>query len=194
MPRSQLLFDGARRQIARRIDAGELAPGDRLPSERWFGETLGVSRTTVRRAIEELIGEGVLEARAGAVHVAARAAGAPGNALMSLTELARSRGLTPSARVLLSAVRPTSLDEAEILGVAPGADLFELWRLRLLDGAAVAVDHNRVPMRLLPDAAAIDFSAASLYAALAEAGHPPVKARLQIEARTPRRRRPTCCS
>jgi GntR family transcriptional regulator len=181
--RSHPLFHGASREIARRIELGELTPGDRLPSERWFGDTLGVSRTTVRRAIEELLVKGLVEMRAGALYVAVGEGGAMGNSLMSLTELARSRGLTPTARVLLSTVRPATLDEAEDLRIAPGADLFELRRLRLLDGASVAVDHNRVPLRYLPAAPSIDFTTASLYGSLTEAGHQPVKARLQIGAR-----------
>jgi GntR family transcriptional regulator len=175
-------FHSVFRQIATRIERGELAPGDRLPSERWFGDDFGVSRTTVRRAIEELVATGLVEPRNGALYVSPGSA-APSNRLQSLTELARARGLEPTARVLAQIVRAATLDEAELFRIAPGADLFELRRLRFLDGVAVAIDHDRIPLRLLPDAAAIDFTAASLFAELEAAGSELVQARLQIEAR-----------
>ena len=79
--------------------------------------------------------------------------------------------------------RAATIDEAEVFRIAPGADLFELRRLRLLDGVAVAVDHDRVPLRLLPNALAIDFATASLFASLEAAGSEPFQARMQIEAR-----------
>jgi GntR family transcriptional regulator len=180
----QPLFHGVSRQIAEKIQTGEYAPGERLPSERWLGETLGVSRTTVRRAISELLTAGTIQPRGRAMYVAhASQPSTPGNTLLSLTELARSRGLTPSSRVLLCRVRPADMDEAEVLRMAPGADLFELERLRLLDGAAIAIERDRMPLRVLPNAMEIDFATASLYASLSDAGHAPVTTRLQIEAK-----------
>jgi GntR family transcriptional regulator len=176
-------FHSVFREIATRIERGVLSPGDRLPSERWFGDDLGVSRTTVRRAIEELVATGLVEPRSGALYVAPGAAAAPANRLQSLTELARARGLEPTARVLLQRERAATLDEAELFRIAPGAALFELRRLRLLDGVAVAIDHDRVPLRLLPGAASLDFTTASLFGALEAAGSEPIQARLQIEAR-----------
>ena len=59
---SQPLYHRVYRQIAREIESGALAPGDRLPSERWLCDELGVSRATVRRAIEELASDGLVEA------------------------------------------------------------------------------------------------------------------------------------
>jgi DNA-binding GntR family transcriptional regulator len=107
----------------------------------------------------------------------------PPNTLMSLSELGRSRGLEASARVLAAETRPASIDEAETFGIAPGAELLELQRLRMLDGLPISLDLNRVPLRALPDLAALDFSSASLYAALERAGNPLVRADYDLEAR-----------
>jgi GntR family transcriptional regulator len=175
----QPLYHEAYQELVRRIDNGELTPGDRLPSERWLGESLGVSRTTVRRAVEQLITDGVVIDDAGGPTVAG---GPTNNTLMSLTEVAEAKGLAVSARVLLSEVRPATFDEADTYNVAAGSDMFELRRLRLLDGSAVSVDHDVVPLRHLPKAQKIDFSQASYYAALDAAGHRLVKSRVQIEA------------
>jgi GntR family transcriptional regulator len=184
-PAPRPLFHGLTRQIRAKIEAGEFEAGDRLPSERWFGEAFGVSRTTVRRAINELVTVGTIESRGRALYVAKDGRAVEQNVLMSMTEMARSRGLTPSARVLASTVRPATLDEADTFVVAPGADVFDLTRLRLIDGAAIAVDYDTLPLNVLPKAREIDFRTASLFASMAEAGCAPVEARMQIEARMP---------
>jgi GntR family transcriptional regulator len=183
-PGPQPLFHGVSRHIAGKIEAGELTPGDRLPSERWFGDALGVSRTTVRRAINELLTAGTIEARGRAMYVSHRRSEAPNdNTLVSLTELARERGLTPSAQVLMAQIRPATLDEADTFRIGPGADLFELERIRLLDGTAIAVERDILPLRCLAGASEIDFTSASLYASLKACGQMPVRTRMQIEAR-----------
>src|SRR4029079_11076549 len=95
----------------------------------------------------------------------------PPNTLMSLSELGRSRGLEASAEVLQRPTRPATIDEAETFGIAPGAELLELERLRMLDGVPISIDINVVPLRALPDAEALDFTKDSLYDALERAGH-----------------------
>jgi GntR family transcriptional regulator len=179
---SQPLYHRVYKDIAKEIEGGVLKPGDRLPSERWFCEELGVSRATVRRAIEELVSDGLVEARGRGSFVTGDALVEPPNTLMSLSELGRSRGLEATAHVLGSVLRGATIDEADTFGIAPGAELLELRRLRMLDGLPISVDHNRVPTRLLPDVAGLDFTSASLYEALDRAGHSPVRADYELEA------------
>ena len=180
---AQPLYHRDYREIAREIEGGALRPGDRLPSERWLCDELGVSRATVRRAIEELVSDGLVEARGRGSFVTGDALVEPPNTLMSLSDLGRSRGLEASARVLGAGVRPATFDEAEAFGIAPGAELYELQRLRMLDGLPISIDHNRVPLRLVPEATELDFASASLYEALDRAGHPPGRADYELEAR-----------
>lgn len=52
-------------QVKEQIRSGELAPGDRLQTERVLGASLGVSRTVVREAVARLQAEGLLEPRHG---------------------------------------------------------------------------------------------------------------------------------
>jgi len=180
---SQPLYHRVYKEIAREIESGQLQPGDRLPSERWLCDELGVSRATVRRAIEELAGDGLVEARGRGSFVTSDALVEPPNTLMSLSELGRSRGLEASARVLMLELRPATVDEAEAFGIAPGAELLELHRVRMLDGLPISLDHNRVPLRLAPGLADLDFTGASLYDALEGAGHPLARADYDLEAR-----------
>jgi GntR family transcriptional regulator len=180
---SQPLYHQVYRRIAAEIEDGGLQPGDRLPSERWLCDELGVSRATVRRAIEELVSDGLVEGRGRGSFVTGQALAEPRDTLMSLSELGRSRGLVASARVLLLQVRPATIDEADALAIAPGAELFELRRLRMLDGMPISIDSNRIPLRLAPSLREVDFTGASLYDTLEREGHRLVRADYDVEAR-----------
>jgi GntR family transcriptional regulator len=180
---SQPLYHRVYREISKEIENGALQPGDRLPSERWLCDELGVSRATVRRAIEELTADGLVEGRGRGSFVTDEALAEPAGTLMSLSELGRSRGLDASARVISAEVRAATIDEAELLRIAPGAELFDLHRLRMLDGLPISLDHNRVPLRLAAGLPELDFSTASLYAALDRSGNPPRRADYELEAR-----------
>jgi GntR family transcriptional regulator len=180
---SQPLYHRVYREISKEIENGALQPGDRLPSERWLCDELGVSRATVRRAIEELTADGLVEGRGRGSFVIGDALAEPAGTLMSLSELGRSRGLAATARVIAAGVRAATIDEAELFAIAPGAELFELQRLRMLDGLPISLDHNRVPLRLAPGLADLDFTTASLYEALDRAGNPPRRADYDLEAR-----------
>ncbi len=181
---SQPLYHRVYREIAKEIENGALLPGDRLPSERWLCDELGVSRATVRRALEELAADGMVESRGRGSFVSGDAVAEPPNTLMGLSELGRIRGLAAGAEVLEATVRAATLDEAETFGVAPGAELFELRRVRKLDDLPISLDHNRVPLRLAPELADTDFTTASLYDVLDAAGYPPGRAEYELEARS----------
>ena len=161
--------------IAEAIESGRLKPGDRLPTERSFCERFGVSRATVRRALRRLVEEGLVEATVGrGSFVSGAPLGEPPNALMSFTELAAARGLTPSAHVTREEIRPAILEEAAVFGIDVTGLVFELERVRMLDGDPVAVDRTRIPLGLAPTLRELDFSDASIYATLESAGAGPV--------------------
>ncbi len=62
---SKPLYNQIQEYIAELILSGKLAPDSKIQSEREFSEDLGVSRMTVRRALTELVNEGLLERRHG---------------------------------------------------------------------------------------------------------------------------------
>jgi GntR family transcriptional regulator len=84
---------------------------------------------------------------------------------------------------LRSEIRPATIDEADAFGIAPGAEVLELRRLRMLDGLRMSLDTNRVPLRFLPPVGELDFRTASLYEAIEGAGHPLASAEYELEAR-----------
>lgn len=115
------LYDHAYRALRAEIERGALGDGDRLASERVLASRVGVSRVTLRRALKELVECKLIEAdpRRG-YRIRARKLDEPATALISFTEMAASRGLTPSSRVLRSRVRPADLEEADRLRLPPG--------------------------------------------------------------------------
>ncbi len=170
------------RLLAGQIASGRIALGDRLLGERALCRHFAVSRVTVRRALVELRERGLIEPDGTrGWFVTSSALGEP-NALMSFSEMARSRGLTPSSRVLAAKTRPASIDEAEELRVAPGTALFDVERVRLLDGVSVALERSRIPLQLAPSLPGTDLAAGSLYDALREAGVVPHSADYVLQA------------
>ena len=147
--------------------AQELRPGSRLPSEREIGERYQVSRVTVRKALEALEGDGVVESSKGVGwFVTIPRPNEVENELTSFTEMAVARGLVATSRVVVARLRPATIDEAETLRVAPGADLAEIERVRMLDGLPVVVDWSVLPAARFPGLLDRDFETASLYRTL----------------------------
>lgn len=164
-------------------------PGDRLPSERTLAERYAISRDTLRAALAELQRRGLVVARptrGWEISASARPDTRLDRHVPGFAEYAAASGLTTHTRVQSAAVRPATLPESDTLRVAPGTPIFELRRLRYLDGLIVAAEHNRLPLRLCPQLEDTDFNHASLYATLRSAEPPqiPVAAEYSVEART----------
>lgn len=141
-----------------------LTPGDRLPSERDLCARFGVSRGTLRRAMNELRVLGLVEAGARGWRVTEPPLGEP-EALLSFSEMAARAGVATGSRILAERFRPATRVEVEVLGIPPGARVFELTRLRSFDGAAVGIEVTRLPESLAPFEQG-EFDVESLYAFL----------------------------
>ncbi|WP_204082704.1 GntR family transcriptional regulator, partial [Asanoa ishikariensis] len=148
------LYERTAAQLLDDLRADAARSGDRLPSERALATRYAVSRVTLRAALAELESRGIVRPASSRGWFigdlepgpAAPTTPPPQPQVQGLADFARVNGLTPSSRVLSAAVRPTTVSEAEELRIAPGADLFELHRLRYLDDLLVAFEHNRLPL------------------------------------------------
>jgi GntR family transcriptional regulator len=171
--------------IRDQIDTGVLKAGGRLPPERELCQQLGISRVTLRKALNQLVDAGVLNASHGRGWYVAKGAAKPEwpNTLESFTETAARMGLKTQSEVLRAEAVPASFDEAEELSIVPGTDLFHLERVRLLNEVPIALDLTQIAISVLPEAGKIDFTRRSLFAVLAEAGIEPIRADATIEAR-----------
>ena len=184
-PAPDPLYQQVYSAITDAIRSGRLRPGDRLPTERRFCEQFDVSRATVRRALGRLVEEGVVEAQVGRgsfVRAGLDPLAEPPNTLMSFTELAAARGLTPSAQVIAQTTRTAFPEEALVFKIGVHALVFEIHRLRMLDAAPVAMDRTRVPVEVAPNLPEQDFTEASIYETLEAAGAVPVTADAVVSA------------
>ena len=171
--------------IRAEIDSGALGPGMRLPPERELCQQLNISRVTLRKALNELVEEGLLNSSHGRgwYVTSTRTSKEWPNNLESFSETAHRMGLSVSSRLLRAEVVPATIDEAEEFHIAPGSALFHLDRVRMLNEVPTAIDYTRIPSVYVPDFTSKDFRTASLYEELEAAGLTPVRADSTIEAR-----------
>jgi GntR family transcriptional regulator len=125
--------------IRRRIDSGQLKPGNVVPSERELARIHSVSLMTARHALTELARDGMVERRHGAGTFVAPPK-VQFNKLLGYTEQMASLGLTARSRVISSSVVHREHEIAARLGLAPTAQLGRLERVRLVGDDAVALE------------------------------------------------------
>ena len=146
------------------IQSGHWNPGDQIPTEAALAETYAVSKITVREALRELAAMGFVRREQGRGTFVARARLEQGpRELTSFTEEMRRHGYRPSSRVLSRESLAASGRVAEKLGVARGAPVLQLRRLRFADGEPMAVQTAYVPLDLAPGLARRSIASRSLY-------------------------------
>ncbi len=150
----------------------ELAVGDPVPSERSLTERFGVSRMTVRQALDALVADGVLLREQGRGTFVAPLRADFEMRLTTFGEDARRLGMAPGTVVLDAATVPASARVAEALGCAEAAPVHHVHRLRLADGEPMSVEHGWIPAAFAPDLLA-DGVPESIYGALRAAGLAP---------------------
>lgn len=164
------------------IESGELDVGTALPPERRVMAETALSRVTVRKALDVLVREGLVEQRRGSgTFIAARMPHIeqPLERLSSFTEDMIDRGRQPGVRWLGRKLSAPTPEDVMLFGLSPGEQVVHLHRLRLGDGVPLAVEFATVPVRYLPDP---DLVGASLYAALSAGGARPVRATQRLRA------------
>jgi GntR family transcriptional regulator len=160
-------------QVLRRIEAdivtGRLKPGSRLAPERELGARLGVARNTLRRALSTLGERGLIQARGRggwvvvAPNVTERIEGPP-----SLTEWAARHGYVVTSNVIAARVRPVKSGEAADLRIPTSSKIFELDRVRFIEGVPISFDRSVLHPRLIPVLRGLDFASRSLFGTIRE--------------------------
>lgn len=139
------LYFQVSQKIEKAILSGELPAGSRLENEVALSERLGLSRPTVRRAIQDIVDKGLLVRRRGIGTQVVHGQVTRNVELTSLfDDLARSNK-KPTTQVLAVEAVPADAKIAEVLSVDEGTPTLYIHRLRLADDVPMAVMENWLP-------------------------------------------------
>ena len=149
------------------IRDGELQSGARLPSEDELTARFAVSRTTVRTAIQGLMGRGVVEIRRGkGTFVTEPVITQELTELTGFVEDMQALGKVPSARVLDRRLVAASETVARQLAVQRGAMVARIQRVRLADGIPLSFDETYLPQELGTKVMSDDLESQPIFALL----------------------------
>lgn len=182
LPSGGPLYLQLKRWIEDAIQRGDINPGDALPSERDLAARVDVSRVTVRKAVLQLVQDGVLVQRHGSGTFVAPQTQRVEQSLSQLTsfteDMAR-RGMAVRAEWLERGLYYPSPEETVILGLSAGDQVARISRLRLTGDVPLAIERASLSSRILPDPLSIGDS---LYKHLDKSGNRPVRAIQRIRA------------
>jgi len=182
LPQGGPLYLQLKRWIENAVSRGAIRPGDALPSERDLAAKVDVSRVTVRKAVQQLVRDGVLVQRHGSGTFVAPQPHRFEQSLSQLTSFAEDmarRGLTVRSVWLDRGLYQPTAEESMALGLSPSEPVARIARLRLSDDTPLAIERAAVAATILPDPTIIG---ASLYAHLERTGNRPVRAVQRIRA------------
>lgn len=180
------LYAKVEEALASDISARILPPDSQLPPEDRLIERFGVSRTTVRKAIENLVARGLVEIRRGKGTFVAQP-----KVTQELTELTGfvedmlALGRTPTARLLDKQVVPADADIARQLAVPLGSLVMRIQRVRLADGIAMSFDETYLPREIGEQVVTHDLDAEPIFSLLEDKYDLPLtEAQYRLEAVT----------
>jgi DNA-binding GntR family transcriptional regulator len=141
-------------QVARRLEelivSGEMAPGTRLENEITLADQLGLSRPTMRQAIQHLVDRGLLVRKRG---VGTQVVPARVRRQVELTSLYDDLDRTqrqPRTDVLSFEIERAPDEVALVMHLPAGTDVLSIQRLRFADDEPLALMHNYLPVGLAP--------------------------------------------
>ncbi len=177
------LYQQLQRALRDAIEDNRLAADEALPPERELAEEFGISRITVRKALDALVGEGMLTRRQGAgTFVTARSETRVEKSFSKLSSFSEdmiSRGRRPESVWLSRSAGTVTPEEALTLGLSPGSVVYRFNRIRYADGEPMALEYSTVPGFCLASEMSVG---ESLYEALDQHSARPARALQRLRA------------
>src|SRR5260370_11654562 len=178
------LYERVESVLAGDIADGSLPPETQLAAEDGLTARFKVSRTTVRKAIQNLIERGLVEVRRGKGTFVTQP-----KITQELTELTgfvedmQALGRTPTARLLDKRIVAADETVAHHLALPSGTLVVRLWRVRLAGGVAMSFDETYLPRDIGEKVADNDLEAEPVFALLQDKYDTPlVEAEYKLEA------------
>lgn len=147
-----------------KIESGDLHTGEQLPPERELSKTLGVTRVTLRQALQILEAEGLIERRQGAgTYIAEPKIERATTKLNPFTSGMSRTGYKPGAKVVLCDQRPASSTAAHRLKMPTSSPMYYYHRIRSLNTQPTMLEKFYLPVFLFPNFDKIDLHNASVF-------------------------------
>lgn len=176
------LYVRLRRLLEDLIISGKLSQGSALPAERDLADYANISRVTVRKAVDDLVKDGLLSRRRGSGTFVSQPVSRVEQTLTRLTsfteDMAR-RGIATKAEWLRKGLFLPSPEEMMVLGLGVGNHVARLERLRFGDDMPLAIERASISDEFLSDP---ELLVGSLYQALDRVSARPVRAMQRISA------------
>lgn len=176
------LYVKLKKMIEEAVSAGRLQHGDALPAERDIADAAAISRVTVRKAIDELVDQGLLVRRRGSGTFVVKPVPRmqqPLTRLTSFSEDMRRRGMVPGSRWLDRGLYHPTPEETMTLGLSGNALVARIARLRTANDMPIALERTSLPDDILPNPDVVENS---LYQVLSQSDVRPVRANQRISA------------
>ena len=186
MQAGKALYQVVSDSLMEQVRSGEWQPNDRIPSESELGRIYGVGRNTVRRAISDLVNQGILHTVQGVgSFVADTRYVKTAEFLYGMSQEMKMHGVAVSSRILQAELIEADAFLARRLQLQLGAEVVFLYRLRMMEAVPTALERAYLPHELCPGILANhDFSNGSLYGVLStHYGARPDHAEQEIEAK-----------
>lgn len=177
------LYDQITDDLLSKIKDGTYPVGETIPSEIQLCEMYGVSRSTIRQAMQSLVSEGYLEKRRrrGTVVTLPKIDQAFAMSILSFDDEMKRAGCAPRTQVLtFRRMKATDVVCAK-LALEPGEEVYKLVRLRYADDVPNVFVESYIPYSAYPGFDSVDFEKTSLYSAMNQAGRPVERARRHLE-------------
>ena len=158
------LYSRIQEYIAELILSGKLAPETKIQSEREFSEDLGVSRMTVRRALTELVNEGLLERRHGSgTYVSKPKITYESSELVNYVQAMQQRNIAIASQLLEFSEIVASRRLSELLNIEIGNPIYRVNILRLANHVPSIVERIFFPCARFPELEEWDLEKSSIY-------------------------------
>jgi len=158
--KAPLVYEVAQASLRKLIDERNYIAGDRIPSERDLSERFKVHRLTMRKAIENLVVEGLLERRGtSGTYIPSPMVLRPISAhsfSQPITEIVGSEGVKAGSKLMFFEQGQASTRVAEKLDVNIGASLFIIKRLRTVNELPFCIETTWIPESIVPGLTAND--------------------------------------
>lgn len=177
------LYDQIKDDLLSKIKDGTYPEGQTIPSELELAEMYGVSRPTIRQALQILVSDGYLEKRRrrGTVVTKPKVSQSFTMSISSFEDAMRLAGRLPKTKVLVFKRERANAEVEKRLELTRGQDVFKLVRLRYADNLPNVFVESYIPCTLYPGLDSFDFNESSLYAAMDTCGNPVMTARRRLE-------------